>query len=152
MWVYSLGERLLLAEAGRTINVKDIYFMALFVDIAQEERGSKKLSKQQIAWLYRLVEQEPREAINRFYDFAGINDHIGGELPYTKSKLLWGLSCLLETKVNSIESVISQLIFGEDDRLIERFNFEEKFPGVEIVKEAGHDYRDLISHLKMGME
>jgi len=147
---YSLGASLVLSEVGKSIKAENVYLMAPFVNVAKQASCLSKLSIAQVEWLCRLGEQNPKEALTRFYSFAGLADKTDGTLPYSKNELLWGLSYLLKTKATVSIKGIVQLILGGYDKLVDKFLMQALFPDAMLIEEAGHDYRDLISYLKIG--
>ena len=145
-WViaYSLGSFLILWQAELFNPRKGIILLAPFLDLKKESGLGGQISVPQLRYLQKLLRENPVNAINDFYNRAGLDLNCADSLPYAQEDLEWGIKVLIEHSARRDKRTFAQVIVGEDDPLINARKLSRFFSGMDIIPGAGHNLKELL--------
>jgi hypothetical protein len=101
----------------------------------------------QLKVLLRQLKKDPLQAVNEFYQFAGLPLTLT-ELPYSQDDLIWGIEYLL-TQMVVPEKIIGnddrlRVFLGKNDALLDAVKIKEIAPFVTIIAQGTHDLSCLL--------
>lgn len=147
---HSLGAFLLLAQAKEIPSDALLILLAPFSDFRAESGQGGRVATVQLRLLLRMLARNPAEALNDFYQRAGLPHHCEGRLPYDRADLVWGIEQLRDQAV-AVEHFTRarQCLVGEHDKLLEPKKLESVCPHLKTLPAVGHALKDILPHVKL---
>ena len=122
--------------------------MAPFLDLKREAGFGGKIAATQLKVTRRKLDKNPCAAVNEFYQTSGLQLRLQEALPYDKEDLAWGLDMLLGESASIPDKNPGPTVLGSEDLLLDALISRKFFPGMVVVKGAGHRLEELRGSLK----
>jgi hypothetical protein len=151
-WIigYSLGCSVLLDKYVDASPRTKLALLAPFPAFPMESDRGGKITSAEIRLTKRTLHQDPLLAIHSFYQKAGLLYSLS-RLPYDLDSLSGGLDLLnnIHLDLNFLTEA-ECLIVGNSDPLIDILEAFPYFPeSTRVLKNAGHDFRELVPKLPL---
>ena len=146
---YSLGAFLLLNQPNLYHYFDRVIFLAPFEDFKKEEEKGGKVYRSQLIYLRRWLQRDSLAAIRDFVLRAGLSDHSDDLSGLEDSDLIWGVDRLINDSVRRGNLVKVEAWIGENDRLLDAGRINSINPSINVLKNVGHDLRELLVGAKI---
>ncbi|WP_309397518.1 hypothetical protein [Cerasicoccus maritimus] len=143
---YSLGALLLLREQANLPKLPTM-LLAPILDFKAEALKGGRVDGRRLSVLLRWLLRDPIDALNDFYQTAGLKASVDVMPPYDVDDLIWGIEQLAAPGVDYWRWEHVHACLGERDALLDAAQLQQLWPELVILPDAGHDFSELLEEV-----